>query len=76
VCTAAATAVWDVKVEVERDTILKMWVNGVPSFKQWKLERYFDAYLKEELLFQKRARNNGWELSSMKGGTGAKYVAP
>ena len=63
-CTAAATAIWDVKkVEVERDTILKAFANGVPSFKQRKLERYFDAYLKEEMLFQQRARKTGRELS-------------
>ena len=55
---------WGVKVQVERyTTILKKgFVNGVPLFKQWKVRRYFDAYLKEELLFQKRARDNGWEL--------------
>ena len=74
---AAATEIWDVKnVEVERDTLLKLIVNYTPSIKAWKAEKYFDAYIKEELLFQKRARTNGWELSSMKGGTEANYVAP
>ena len=77
VIMAAATEIWDVKnVEVERDSLLKIIANSTPSIKAQKAEKYFDAYVKEELLFQKRARRNGWELSSMKGGTGTKYVAP